>query len=30
MRGAPKQELSIQIADVYGVHVDNMDILEPR
>ena len=30
MRDAPEQELSVQIADVYGVHVDNMDILEPR
>lgn len=27
---APEQELSIQVADIYGVHIDNMDILEPR
>ena len=27
---APEQELSIQIADVYGVHIDNVDVLKPR
>ena len=25
---APKQELPIQIADIDGVHVDDMDVLE--
>ena len=30
IRDAPEQELSIQIADVYGVHIDNVDVLESR
>jgi len=25
----PEQKLSIEITDVYGVHVDHMDVLEP-
>jgi len=29
-RGAPEQELSVQIADVNGVHIDNVDVFEPR
>ena len=28
--GVPEQELSIEIADIDRVHVNNMDILEPR
>lgn len=25
---APKEELSVQITDVYGVHVNNVNVLE--
>lgn len=25
----PEEELSVKIADVYGIHVDDMNILEP-
>ena len=28
--GIPKEELSVQVADVDGVHIYNVDILEPR
>lgn len=25
----PKEELAVEVADVYGVHVDDVNVLEP-
>ena len=30
MSDTPEQELSIQVADVNGVHIDDMNVFEPR
>lgn len=27
---SPKEKLSIQVADIYGIHVDDMNVLETR